>query len=82
MLQALWAWRLLEQEISVLAQFMSFMRRINQNTGFNVVPAITTAAQMIMSLSGTLTNTSASIMLNNALTLNSGIIDANFSKHH
>jgi hypothetical protein len=44
----------------------------NQNTGFNVVPAITTAAEIRMSLSGTLTNTSASFTLNTALTLTSG----------
>ena len=47
----------------------------NQNTGFNTSPAISVAAEIKMSLSGTLTNTSASITLSNALTLNSGILN-------
>jgi hypothetical protein len=47
----------------------------NQNTGFNTVPVISTAAQVIMNLSGTLTNTSASFTINTALTLTSGIFN-------
>ncbi len=48
---------------------------VNQNTGFNTVPVISTAEQVIMNLSGTLTNTSASFTINNALTLTSGIFN-------
>jgi hypothetical protein len=47
----------------------------NQNTGFNTVPAITTAAQVIMNVSGTLTNTSSSFTINTALTLNTGVFN-------
>jgi hypothetical protein len=47
----------------------------NQNTGFNTSPAITSAAEIIMSLSGTLTNTSAALTLSNALRLNSGVFE-------
>jgi hypothetical protein len=45
---------------------------INQTTGFNTVPAITAAAQIIMNLSGTLTNTSSVFTINIALILNTG----------
>jgi hypothetical protein len=43
----------------------------NQNTGFNTTPAITTASEIIVNLSGTLTNNAATFNINNALTLNS-----------
>jgi autotransporter-associated beta strand protein len=47
----------------------------NQNTGFNTTPAITTASEIIVNLSGTLTNNATTFNLNNALTLNSGILN-------
>lgn len=44
----------------------------NQITGFSVVPAISQVGKLIMSLSGTLTNGTAALTINNALELNSG----------
>lgn len=46
----------------------------NQQTGFNTSPVISTAAELIMSLTGTLTNTSANFTVSNALRLNSGTL--------
>ncbi|MCC6252410.1 MAG: hypothetical protein IT238_08120, partial [Bacteroidia bacterium] len=47
----------------------------NQNTGFNVSPAINTASKVIMNVSGTLTNTSSTFNITNELNLNSGTFD-------